>query len=164
MIIILGALRLFLSKPAKLPVTLGISMIKYLKSMISKFSKNRGDKVPIVTWDEKKVICSFPDGLVKSMQWDDLKAVVIETTDEGPWMEDVYFILFSNEIESSFEFPQCSKGSQELLERLMKLPRFDENAVIKAMGCTSNNSFLCWEKPGWVGEEWPSITAARDHK
>ncbi len=97
------------------------------------------------------MVCFCPGEKTRRMFWNDLCAIVIETTDEGPWMEDVYFMLFSDDLEKSFGIPQCAEGSQELLEKLMQLPNFNEEAVIKAMGSTVNQSFLCWEKPGWGG-------------
>ena len=137
-------------------------MIKFIKNIANRLFSKGEKKIPVVSWDEEKIVCSFPNDETKQMKWESLKAVVIETTDEGPFMEDVYFLLFSEVLEGSFGIPQCAKGSQEFLEKLMKLPRFDEKAVIKAMGCTSNKSFLCWEVPGWAGEEWPGIKAARN--
>lgn len=136
-------------------------MIKYLKSMVDNLFGKR-QKNPVVTWDETEIVCRFPDDETKHLLWSDLRAVLIETTDDGPWMEDVYFLLFSDVLEQSFSIPQCAEGSQDLLERLMQLPEFNDKAVISAMGSTSNRSFLCWEKPGWAGQEWPGIEAARN--
>ena len=136
-------------------------MSKFLKNIV-KNHFNKRQKNPVVTWDETEIVCHFPGNETKHMLWNDLSAVVIETTDEGPWMEDVYFLLFSDVLDSIFGIPQCAEGSQDLLEKLMQLPGFNEEAVIKAMGSTSNQSFLCWEKPGWAGQEWPGIKAARN--
>lgn len=135
-------------------------MIRFLKSIV-KSLRERRRKNPVVNWDAKEIVCHFPDHETKRMAWNDLRAVVIETTDEGPWMEDVYFILFSDDVERGFGIPQCAEGSQGLLERLTQLPGFNDRAVIKAMGSTSNQSFLCWEKKGWAGQDWPGIQAAR---
>ena len=37
-------------------------------------------------------------------------------------------------------------GMKELLTRLQQLPGFDNGAVIKAMGSTKNDKFLCWKR------------------
>lgn len=139
-----------------------LTMIKFIKKIIANITFSKKHQNPVVTWDEIEIVCSCPGEETKRMFWYDLSAVVIETNDQGPWMEDVYFMLFSDVLESSFGIPQCAEGSQELLERLMELPNFNEKAVIKAMGSTINKSFLCWEKPSWQGQEWPGIKAARD--
>jgi hypothetical protein len=138
-------------------------MIQTIKILISKLFSSKENDFPVVTHNEISISCSFPDGQTQIMLWEKLRAVLIETTDEGPWTEDVYFILFSDEEKYYCSIPQCATGSQELLEKLMQLTDFDENAVIKAMGCTSNKSFLCWDKKGWIGENWPEIIAARNY-
>jgi len=42
--------------------------------------------------------------------------------------------------------PQSSEGFGNLLERLQKLPDFDNEAVVKAMGSTSIAKSLCWKR------------------
>lgn len=119
---------------------------------------------PFVIFDDQGVTCRFPSGTTQELPWEELKAVVIETNDRGPWEEDVYFILFSDIKDHFCAIPQCSKGTQELLARLQQLPGFDNEAIISSMGCTSNRGFLCWEKKGWIGENWPGIVAARNFR
>ena len=72
----------------------------------------------------------------------DLKKATIITTDEGPFEEDVFWLLLFKII---IMIPQCA-GTDKLLERLQKLPGFDNENVIKAMTCSKNDSFLVWEK------------------
>lgn len=139
-------------------------MIQGIKDLVCKFFAKKETAIPAVSWDETLVSCSFPDGTVQNMAWNKLRAVIIETNDKGPWFEDVYFLLFSDEEKHYCSIPQCANGSQKLLEKLCQLPGFDNNAVIEAMGCTSNSSFLCWEQIGWAGENWPGIVEARNYK
>ena len=84
-----------------------------------------------------------PDGVEETIRWDDLQEVDILTTDEGPWREDVVFLLIGADGKSGCVVPQSSDGSQQSLERLQQLPGFDSAAVIKAMGSTSNAKFVC---------------------
>ena len=86
------------------------------------------------------------DGVEENIRWDDLYEVGILTTDEGPWSEDVYFLLLAADRKSGCGVPQSSKGCKELLARLQQLPGFDNEAVIKAMGSTSNAKFVCWQR------------------
>ena len=44
--------------------------------------------------------------------------------------------------------PQGAEGSDKLLEVLQKLPGFDNEVVIKAMGSAENAKFVCWKKTG----------------
>ena len=59
---------------------------------------------------------------------------------------DVFWVLHG--LNRGCAIPQGATGEKELLERLQKLPNFDNGAVIEAMGCTSDRRFLCWEKRG----------------
>jgi hypothetical protein len=42
--------------------------------------------------------------------------------------------------------PQGAAESGALLERLQRLPDFDNGKVIEAMGSTGNARFVCWKK------------------
>jgi hypothetical protein len=77
-------------------------------------------------------------------RWEDVNRVTIRTTDEGPFVEDVFFVL-----ETTHEVlvvPQPARGCDELLDRLQQLPGFDNEAVIQSMACTDNQEFLCWQR------------------
>jgi len=87
-----------------------------------------------------------PDGKEESVTWKALKAVVIETNDTGPWGADVLWLLLDEEHVLCI-IPQGADGEMELLDRLLALPGFDYEAMIKAMGSISNRMFLCWERP-----------------
>jgi hypothetical protein len=84
-------------------------------------------------------------GVEKRARWSDLQVVYIETTDEGPFLEDVFFVLVTPEGE--WKIPQGDPSSDALLQHLQKLPGFDNEAVINAMTCMNNKRFLCWERP-----------------
>ena len=88
-----------------------------------------------------------PDGVEETIRWDALYEVSILTTDEGPIKEDVFFLLIASDGNSGCVVPQEAAGCDLLLQRLQNLPGFDNEAVIKAMGSTSNAKFLCWKRP-----------------
>ncbi len=98
-----------------------------------------------VEFDDVRVIFRYRDR-TDTLEWDDLSEVGIVTTDEGPFQEDVYFMLLGPNQEKGCAIPQGAEGSQQLFERLQKLPDFDHDAAIRAMGSTSNNRFVCWKK------------------
>jgi hypothetical protein len=90
------------------------------------------------------VIYHQPDGLSCSVRWDTLRAVLIETTDAGPFIEDLWWILI--DAEGHCIIPQEASGETEMFHRLQELPGFDNDAVIAAMGSVENRRFLCWQR------------------
>jgi hypothetical protein len=105
--------------------------------------KRKPDRVSVTP----EVVTRFrPDGVREAVRWDDLAEVGIVTTDEGPWSEDVFWLLIGSDGRSGCAVPQGADGANELLVALQKLPGFDNQAVIEAMGSTSNAKFLCWKR------------------
>ena len=98
----------------------------------------------VVSFDDKLVRCHRPDGNTEEVSWDELSAVEILTTDAGPFVCDVFFVLHGD--ERGCVIAQEAEGCKELLERLQKLPGFNNQAVIDAMCCTSNARFSAWQK------------------
>jgi len=106
-----------------------------------------------VEFDEAEVICRRSDGHEESVRWADLRAVLIRTTSDGPFVDDVFWVLAGE--KGGCVVPSESAGVQELMERLQQLPGFDDQAVIAAMCCASDKEFLCWtcEEPRKFPEE-----------
>lgn len=100
----------------------------------------------IVQVSDTGVSCRDPDGASESVEWGDLKQVEIVTTDHGPFLPDVFWVLRGSEVVCVV--PQGASGDKELMERLQQLPGFRYEAVIDAMSSTENRRFLCWEKVG----------------
>lgn len=98
----------------------------------------------IVSINNEGISCQRPDGAVESVLWADLRAVLIETNDEGPFACDVMWVLVGK--TGGCVIPQGATGEQELLARLQELPGFRNEAVIQAMGCADNARFLCWRR------------------
>ncbi|MHA1301285.1 MAG: tetratricopeptide repeat protein, partial [Candidatus Helarchaeota archaeon] len=73
----------------------------------------------------------------------DLKRISIITTSLGPLVPDVFW-LFESEYEIAI-FPLEGQDS-DLLKKAQTLPRFDNEAVIRAMSSTQDDFFICWEK------------------
>lgn len=97
-----------------------------------------------VEFDENAVTCRRFGGLVESVRWDELKAVLIMTTGAGPLLDDVFWVLVGE--SGGCVVPSESAGADNLLLRLQKLPGFDNEALISAMRCTEDRKFLCWQR------------------
>lgn len=104
-----------------------------------------------VTFDDEGVTRTMRDGTIEYVAWDDLMGVDIATTDDGPWSDDVFFLLLAE--DHGCLVPSEAEGAQELLARLQELPAFDHEAVIRAMGCTHDDLFRIWsrESPNRAG-------------
>lgn len=98
----------------------------------------------IVCVTEDEVSCKHLDNKIEMMTWDDFHRFEVITTSDGPLAPDVFWILLGSEKECVI--PQGATGTKELLERLVKLPSFDNEKFIKAMGCTGERTFICWKK------------------
>lgn len=98
----------------------------------------------LVTLSEREVTCRHPDGLVEAVPWDELRAVLLETNDQGPFAMDVFWILIGQ--RGGCVIPQGAQGESALLERLQALDGFDNDMVIQAMMSTENQRFLCWQR------------------
>ncbi|PTY02998.1 hypothetical protein DB347_22650 [Opitutaceae bacterium EW11] len=97
-------------------------------------------------FDDREVRFQKPDGTSDSIAWGDIAEVGVLTTDEGPIQEDVFFMLLDREHKRGCAIPQGAAGTDVLLTRLQALPGFDNAKLIEAMGCTSNNRFVCWRR------------------
>ena len=98
----------------------------------------------VVSFDDESVTCRRSNGLLEVVRWSDLKMVFIETTDAGPAVDDVFWVLAG--FESGCVVPSETEGMNLLMERLQRLPNFDNHAVIQAMSSTENRTFLCWQR------------------
>ena len=91
---------------------------------------------------------SAVDGRGTRMQvaWSGLVEVGILTTSDGPWGEDVYVVL-KDERGQHCIVPHGL--ASELLKRVLRLPGFDHEKFIAAMGSTREAKFVCWTgRPG----------------
>ena len=116
-------------------------------SIFSFFRCRKARQPDRVSFTDEVVTRVRPDSVEERIRWDELHEVGIVTTDEGPFHEDVFFLLMASDRKSGCVVPQGAEGCKDLLKRLQKLPGFDNEAVIKAMGSTSNAKFVCWKRP-----------------
>ena len=97
-----------------------------------------------VTFDDESMSCRRPGGFVEVVKWSDLHTVLVQTTDAGPAVDDLFWVLVGS--ESGCVVPSESEGIDLLLERLQRLSNFDYEPLIRAMSCTENREFICWQR------------------
>jgi hypothetical protein len=100
-----------------------------------------------VQFDDESISVIRQDDHRESVRWSDLSEVWIKTTNEGPFLEDVFYILIGKDQQSGCVVPQGAAGESELFGALQTcLPGFDNEKVIEAMSSTGNQSFLVWRR------------------
>lgn len=106
------------------------------------------DKIPTVKskveFDDVGVTRTMPDGRQEFVSWDELQEVFIVTTDEGPFVDDVFWMLRGS--NGRCAVPSQTPGAHELVERLQQLSGFNHDAAIKAMSSAENAKFVCWTR------------------
>lgn len=95
--------------------------------------------------DDHGVCRVLADGKVEMVTWGDLEEVSVLTKANGPFAEDVFFVLAGRD-GSGCVVPQGAPESDELLEQLQRLPGFDHEVFIRAMSSTNDARFVCWRR------------------
>ena len=99
----------------------------------------------IVRCDDQGVTLLSANATPRLLKWRDLESVEIHTNDLGPFASDLFWVLRDG--DGAVSVPQDAQGNEILLEHLQKLPDFDNEAAIRAMGSTSVAVFPCWRRP-----------------
>lgn len=103
------------------------------------------ERAVIVQTDDREISARYPDGTILSIRWGEIQSVSIETNDSGPWGADVWWLIEGD--QSRCTYPGGATGDIEALKALeSRLTGFDDECVVRAMGCTSNRRFVCWQK------------------
>lgn len=99
-----------------------------------------------VAIDGDAITLVHPAGLRETVSFAALKHVVLRTTDQGPLVDDMFWLLEDDERE--IVVPSGAEGADALLEKLQSLPGFDNEAVIAASASTDNALIPCWKRTG----------------
>ncbi|MBN2151881.1 MAG: hypothetical protein JW839_10570 [Candidatus Lokiarchaeota archaeon] len=80
------------------------------------------------------------------IKYSDIERVTIETTDQGPWIPDCFWVI-KHASGREIVVENGAPDAVALLGALQDaLPGFDNGAVIKAMSSVDYASFLAWER------------------
>jgi len=102
--------------------------------------------MPSVSFDEARVLKNDGAGSSVVLRWQDLSEVCIVTNDQGPFVDDVFWVLSGP--DGHLFFPSELAGMDELVSRLLELPGADPQAVIRAMDSTEHARFIVWRSGG----------------
>ncbi|HEY5583247.1 MAG TPA: hypothetical protein VIK78_02005 [Ruminiclostridium sp.] len=94
--------------------------------------------------DELGVKVEQKNGTIEYSKWDEIVKISLITTDQGPFVDDVFLALFKE--EKRCLIPSEGEGYNEVYEKVSKFEGFDFAKVIEAMSSTLNKEFICWEK------------------
>ncbi|WP_216215504.1 hypothetical protein [Amycolatopsis aidingensis] len=94
--------------------------------------------------DDTGVRRQLADGSEESVTWSDLSAVVIRVIPEGPWDEDVFFMLAGSD-GAGTAVPSGDPAADALLERLQMLPGFDHDKFVEAMTTDADEAYVVWK-------------------
>ena len=130
---------------------LGGKLERFLRAHFSqKHSRNTdfdyasGSKV---SFDENNLHIVYANGIAISIRWQDLSAVDMQTTDDGPLLPDVFWCFHTIGKTQVVVCPQEASGSDALLSELQKrLPGFNHTLLIQAMGSTEHALFTVWTR------------------
>lgn len=100
--------------------------------------------IETIAFDEEGVTRTMRDGRVEQICWDDLERIEIVTTDQGPFADDVFWLLVGD--KGGCVAPSEAEGTPALVDRLFALPGFDYGKVIEAMSSCENSRFLVWKQ------------------
>ncbi|GAB2702505.1 hypothetical protein [Nocardia thraciensis] len=87
---------------------------------------------------------TLDNGRIEEVAWHDLSEVRIITTADGPFADDVFFVLIGAK-GNGCVVPHSAADTAFLL-RLQRLPGFDNAKVIEAMGSVTDRQFLVWRR------------------
>ena len=99
-----------------------------------------------VIMTDDAIVHVLPDESETIIRWDDLYEIRILTTDEGPFNEDVFYVLLAQDKITGCIIPLNAAGNEMLFSKIQKLQNFDYQAFTEAMLSITNNQFLCWQR------------------
>ena len=99
---------------------------------------------PSVVVEEDVITFTGEAGAERRLPLQDLESVEIRTNALGPYATDLYWVLTA--AGASLVIPGDARGNEQLLSTLQKLPGFDNESAIRAMGSTDDATFPCWRR------------------
>ena len=105
---------------------------------------NKPEDAFVITITEELIKIEHPDRKTEQILWDNIQAIKLINTDQGPWLPDVWLALIGK--EDGCLIPQGAKGFDEIYNIVSKYSNFDFSNVIKSMACADNTEFHLWSR------------------
>ncbi|CAN5626964.1 hypothetical protein BH10CYA1_BH10CYA1_43010 [soil metagenome] len=125
-------------------------MWKFIKGLFEDFTGDTNGAPDDKQWIKYSVDDSgftevLPNGSTngKKHLWSDVLHVGVLTTDDGPWIDDVFFVIKTR--TGDICIPSEDAQVMNLLQKFERLPGFQWEQVVEAMGSVNDQSFACWD-------------------
>ena len=105
------------------------------------------EKEPFIVITDEQISCSYhSQDLEEKMLWKEINHIQILTTDEGPYVCDVFIVLRNSKTNEGIILPHDREETTQVIDRILQFPGFDLETFVKAMGSSENKWFNVWEK------------------
>lgn len=112
------------------------------------FKKKEERKQPEDYYDisitDEYVKVEHPKRNIEEIKWNEIEEISIVTTDEGPFLPDVWLMLIGN--GKGCSMPQGAPKYEEVYDIVSKYEGFNFEEAIKAATSTDNAKFQLWKK------------------
>lgn len=105
----------------------------------------RGRSPGTLVIDDTGVARAFEGGR-EAVTWDELTAVNVVSSSEGPYAEGVYFVLVGADGRACLVPYGLAESSALVPELERRLPDLDSRRVIAAVGSTEDGTFTIWSR------------------
>lgn len=99
---------------------------------------------PLLKCGSKALFIIDGDKIADMIPWDAVQKIVIETNDQGPLAQDMFWVLHLS--DRKVRIPSGSGNENEFMDHIQSWPGFDNDAVIQAATCTDAREFICWAR------------------
>ena len=106
---------------------------------------DKGTRKPGIEIDEEGVSRWLGPG-VERVRWDDLVEITIVTTDEGPFCEDLFWLLVAADGSGCAVGGEIAGQIGLLAELQRRFPDLDNQKVIEAACSVVDARFVCWRR------------------
>jgi len=115
---------------------------------------------PSYTLDESGLSEVSANGPGRKYLWSEVQHVGILTTADGPFSEDIFFIIKTDSQDICITDEQATRIN--LFDGFHHLPGFDYEQAAAAMCSTSEASFPCWDR-SWGAGTATTLDSPRAH-
>ncbi len=95
--------------------------------------------------NDKTIKVLHPKRETEEIDWEEIEEIKIITTDEGPFLPDVWLILMGKN-NKGCSIPQGSAGWTKVYDIVSKYEGFNFDKVIESATSTENKVFDIWNK------------------